>query len=194
MKRLLLACVLAFITTTANAATTIYSATLNNNSPGWQGYSMRLKLNSTGIASLGQVRVTFTASTAAGMTVDTAAVAVVGGATFPNTAATPTQLFFSGAPGFTISAGTTITSDWVNFTASGSDEFVVVTDFNAGTASAARSLVTGSADYQFKAASASYNSSTVTGYTDGGATTYTSLIETQTVSSGSRMTLTGIGR
>lgn len=160
---------------------TLYSLALTSNSPGWQGYSLRQLLGATGVASAGQVRVTFTASLAAGMTVDHASIAVKGAATFPNCTAVPTELKFSGASGFALSAGQTIVSDWLTFTAETTDQLVIIMDFNAGVASAARSATDATADYQFKTGSASYADNSVTGYTSGGTASYYALVETQAI-------------
>lgn len=61
-----------------------------------------------------QIRVTFTAGTDAGLVVTNASIGKGAGTGFGDCTATPLTLLFSGASGFTISAGAQITSDWLN--------------------------------------------------------------------------------
>ncbi len=61
-----------------------------------------------------QIRVTFTAGTDAALIVSNASIGKGAGTGFGDCTATPLQLLFSGGSGFSISAGGTITSDWLN--------------------------------------------------------------------------------
>ncbi len=70
-------------------------------------------------ASVTQARVTFQARPAAvGMKLDHASICVQ--STTYNCASAPVELLFSGAHGFNIAAGATITSDWANIVVSSS--------------------------------------------------------------------------
>jgi hypothetical protein len=113
-----------------------------------------------------QIRVTFEAAIAAGnWQVDHAAIGIWAG-TGANTTNTPVELTFSGAHGFNIAQGATITSDWVTvppFTTS--NVLVVITDQNASNGTAGYTefnLANSSNNY---ATGASYNQAVVSGYT-----------------------------
>jgi hypothetical protein len=76
-------------------------------------------VHSTGGGSPTQVRVTFTAPSGAGLALDHASIGIQAAAGDPvDTTATPVQLFFSSSAGFSISSGTSITSDWATLAVS----------------------------------------------------------------------------
>lgn len=146
--------------------TTIFTATLPSNSTGNEGFSYRCFTPITG-PSLGQVRVSFGVIGGGGgnWNCDHAAIAVLGGATAPNVAATPIELLFGGVSGFGLVANQVIVSDWVNLSASISDILCIIHDTNvsAGTIGF-NNQVGNSWDMYRKAASASYNQASVSGY------------------------------
>lgn len=159
--------------------TTLYSKTLDTDATAWEGRSLRQLLPAAGVASEGQIRVRFTAGST-GLQVDHASVALLGGATFPNVSATPTNLAFSGSAGFNIGNNATITSDWVTFAATSSDQIVVIMDITAGgTKGSFRYASEVGATVRYKDASASYNQATVVSYANAGAASVIALIETQ---------------
>lgn len=163
----------------------IWTSSLVSNGNNFQNYCIR---NRCGPISAGgnQVRVRFVASGTQVMIVDNASIGVLGGATAPNcTTNPPVRLTFSGANGFSIAAGASITSDWVNLTFLSSDAFIVDHDFNS-TASGHKEGGgnTGSLAY-FRAAYDGYNLATVTGFSASSAGYVRGIdqIEGQTVSS-----------
>src|SRR5712664_4830438 len=92
--------------------TTIFTYALGTDDTGNDGFCTRQVCVITGGAQ-GQIRATFKAASAATFKTDHCSIGI--SATEPGTTAVPTELLFSGAHGFTISNGATITSDWVNF-------------------------------------------------------------------------------
>lgn len=68
-------------------------------------------------ASSGKLQVTFTASTATGLTASNASIGKWDGTNNPFTTTTPVELKFGGASGFSISAGGSITSDLTDHSA-----------------------------------------------------------------------------
>jgi hypothetical protein len=161
--------------------TTIFTDTLNANEGNWNGFSHRQFVPLTG-ASLGQVRVTFVASNAtSGFQLDHASIAIRGSATKPNTQNVPTELLFAGVSGFTLTVSQTIVSDWLTFSALSTDILAIVMDYHAASClvriDAAPSAGT---NVWYKAASASYNLASVSGFTDYGTRLEAvTLIETQ---------------
>lgn len=169
--------------------TTIFTNTLPSDDSGNEGFSFRQRVALTG-GSQGQTRVTFKANSTVGWKVDHCSFGKWTGTSANGpTTTTPKELTFSGASGFSIAAGGTITSDFVSDPASytSSDSLIVIMDFTAGGTLGNEKInngpVTG-ADLQFNAASASYNVASPTGYTDGGAVVAgVSLIEVQAAGS-----------
>lgn len=163
--------------------TTVFTTALGSNINGIQGFSLRTFATVTA-GGLGQVRVTFKAGPG-GVTVDHCSIAVIGGATAPNVAATPTELLFSGGSGFTIGANASITSDWLTFSFAISDTLGVVLDLNAAGGGDVAETTTGGGSGVltpfYKGATASYNQATVSGFSGGTAGTDFGvlLIETQ---------------
>lgn len=149
-------------------AVEVYSDSLPSNNAGNSGYSFRKAI--TPSAGGSNVRVTFkAASSGANFKTDHCSIAVKGSSTLPSTDATPTELLFSGASGFNISPGNTIVSDWLSFSFTGSDILVVVMDFAASGGGDCGYNSSGSNSTYYKAATASYNTASVSGYTTYGA-------------------------
>lgn len=110
---------------------TIFTRTVTSADSGNEGISFRNVVPITA-GALGQVRVTFKAP-AAGTKVDHASIGISTGSV-GNTTATPVELTFSGAHGFTLGANASIVSDWVNLSGfTSSDLLVVIFDQNAAT-------------------------------------------------------------
>lgn len=142
------------------AAQTIYSATLAVDSTGNENFSFRNL--ATGLSAGGnQVRVTFEAPSSGSCKVDRASIGVR--ASNADTTATPVELLFSGVSGFTISSGGILVSDWANLLFSGSDTLVVVVDISSTNGNLRVRSSGGDSDYE-KAATASYNQATVSGF------------------------------
>lgn len=98
--------------------------------------SARSAIRIDGKMGAGQmVRVTFLASSAATFATDNCAIGVLTGglASGGATVATPVELKFAGSSGFSISAGASITSDWLQFPGGFimGNYFEVIIDFNA---------------------------------------------------------------
>jgi hypothetical protein len=111
----------------------IFTVAQSGSDSGEDGHSWRNVIAITGNA-LDQIRLTFVASSAGQLTLDHASIGISNGTTMQTTA-TPTELLFSGASGFTIPASASITSDWVNFSGfTSSDKLVVVMDMAAAPA------------------------------------------------------------
>jgi hypothetical protein len=117
--------------------TTIRNQALTSNNLGTGGWSLRIKVVLTGPSgTAGQVRVTFEAGSGGGSwQVDHASIGV---ATFnspgggSDTLATPVELLFSGASGFTLGNGLTLVSDWATLGSFlSSDVLCVIADQHA---------------------------------------------------------------
>src|SRR5882762_839333 len=114
--------------------TTIFTDTLTLNDNANDGLSIRQVCTITG-GALDQVRVTLKASGSAALHTDHCSIGVLAGAQ-PNTVAVPVELTFSGASGFSILAGASITSDWVNFSGfTSSNKLIIIFDVNSGAGS-----------------------------------------------------------
>lgn len=92
-------------------------------------FRMRLVVSA---ASLGNLRASFQASSTTGLATGHASICKWDGTAAPSCTAPPLQLLFSGASGFSIGAGASITSDFVNHSASFSiapgDSVIVIFD------------------------------------------------------------------
>lgn len=144
-----------------------YSNALGTNNSGNHGYSFRKAITLS--AGGAQVRVTFMAASSGGnFKTDHCSIALKGTATLPSTELTPSELLFSGVSGFDITPGNTIVSDWLTLTTTAAI-VVVVMDFNSTPGSGDTSYGSGSNSTYYKAATASYNTASVSGYTTYGA-------------------------
>lgn len=159
----------------AAGPTTIYTATLTGDNPSIDGYSHRMQCPVTGSA-ITQVRVSIKATSAQTLVVAHASIGINNGG--GSTTATPVELLYSGASGFTIGPGLTKTSDWLNFTGiSPGTDAMVIYDITSG--GVAMGTATGTTLW-YRVAFASYNSSSGASFSssanDGRGTV---LIETQ---------------
>lgn len=146
---------------------TAYSIALTSNSSTNEDSSQREVI--TPLAFAGHfVRATFEAASAASTQVDHASVGVR--TTNADTVATPVEFLFSGVAGFTLTAGTTITSDWAQLPVTVADSLIVVMDIHSSNGTL-RFTGSGMGSY-FKAATDSYNQATVSGFTNEAARTY----------------------
>ncbi len=159
----------------------VWSRTLTADNNNWSGYAMRGRCN--GLTGGGtQVRVRFVASSSMVFAINNASIGVLGGATWPNmTTSPPVRLTFGGNNGFSIAAGATIVSDWANLTFTSSDVLVPHWDFITGTTGIKIDGGGGVNDAGFKAATADFNNSTVSGYSNNGFTRGIDQIEGQTL-------------
>lgn len=154
-------------------AFTLLAITNTTDGAGNAGLSFRESYGSLS-GSADQIRVTFEASTANGaFQVDHCSIAVIGGSTYPNVDSTnpstgvtqPVELLFSGASGFNIAQSGTLASDWMNLKLRATDTIAVIFDHNSISGGAHRRTAALSYNAFSKAASASYNVASVTGYT-----------------------------
>jgi hypothetical protein len=107
-----------------SAATAVFSATLDTHNAGGHSVSYR---QICAVATAGtQIRVQFGSHSSGVTDIDNASVGIQ--SSVVATTAVPSELKFSGASGFSISAGATIWSDWLDFTQAGSGNVVVVMD------------------------------------------------------------------
>lgn len=134
-----------------------YSVTLTSDGGNGNGASQRiLKTLSKGGSF---IRVKFNASTANVLQTNHCSIGIR--STTYNTNATPVELKFSGASGFSISAGQTIMSDWAQLTTAPSDVVVVIMDLGAN---AYERYVAGAGiQYYYKATTASYDQASPSG-------------------------------
>lgn len=140
--------------------TTIWSATLGTDGSGWENYSVRNLAESLSGGGT-QVRVRFVASAAASLTLDHASVGIR--TSNADTSATPVELLFSGASGFTITAGNTLTSDWADLTFLSSDTLVITCDVAASNGNP-KVTSGGSTNMYARSAFDSYNQSSVSSF------------------------------
>jgi hypothetical protein len=148
------------------------------------GQSFRTSISSLLSQSLGQVRVTYQAANASGLTVDMDHTSIgVQSGTPLNTVATPVELKFRGASGFHFVDPFTVASDWAYLSFLSTDTLVVVQDMTSiGNGGSGVIDFNGDAnsDIQFLSPGATYNQSSVAGFTDIGAFNFgIILIETQ---------------
>lgn len=109
-------------------ATTIFTNALGTSRGDNQASFRNLLTITAGAQS--QVRVTFKAGTD-GLHVDNCSIGISNGTTMKTTA-TPVELLFSAAHGFTIAGSASITSDWASLSGFAStDKLVVTTDYAA---------------------------------------------------------------
>lgn len=129
-----------------------------------QGYSVRNVAAAATITQSGtQVRVTFIASLATGsMVVNHASIVERSGST-ENGTTVPTELLFSGVSGFTLTQGGSIVSDALSFTLDETKSYLLIIDTDT-TADGLR-FHNGAGDgAYYKAAAATYNQQTATGF------------------------------
>jgi hypothetical protein len=143
--------------------TVIFTNTFTGDDNGNANFSIRNVVAITGGAQ-GQIRATFAASSSGALSTSHCSIGIWSG-TGPNTTATPTELTFGGASGFSISSGASITSDWINFGGfTASDRLVAIFDAGANGNFIDDSASTGNTNW-FKAAATSCNVAAPTGFT-----------------------------
>jgi hypothetical protein len=137
----------------------IFSRTLDTDTSVASNISMRQSCGSLAAGGT-RARVRFEAPASGTFFCDNAAIGVRTGTGFA-TVATPVELLFSAASGFTIANGTQITSDWATLTFADTDTLIVIMD--VGAASADRSLVEAGAG-AFRLTFDSYNVASDSGF------------------------------
>lgn len=138
---------------------------LDTDGSGNENYTSRLIIPASGIAHSGtSVRVTLAASTAGTTAYDNIAIVERDGST-ANGTTTPTEILFSGVSGCSISASGTATSDWTTFTVDETKDYLLILD-HAASNGRVRYKGSGEAGGYYKAATASYNSATLSGASD----------------------------
>ncbi len=150
----------------APAATTIFSATLTSNDPGWGGYTQRNGLViSGGAGASNEICVTFEADSGQQLDIAHASIGISSrsdlNAGHEDCTGTPIELTFnSGSHGVSISAGQSKASDWVSLGGFTSSNILEVTiDFGGSNANPRRIASAGGAgNLAYKAGAASYNS------------------------------------
>lgn len=145
--------------------TTSWSVTLNSDDDvNRSNASFRTYIPASVISTSGtQVRVTFVAAIGFAFALDHASIALCSSGA--DAAETPTELLFSGASGFSIAAGQTITSDWTTFTLTESSGYLVISDLSSASTNRPRRRAYGGT-YQtyYKASTDSYNVADVSGF------------------------------
>lgn len=117
----------------------------------------------TGLTHSGKyIRLTFTAQSGQALVIDN--VAIVEQDSDQDGLYTPTEVLFQGSSGFSISAGASIVSDELEYTVDFSKNYLVVMDI--GSSGQVNHVTTGGSGYWKKAASNSYNASTLSGSTE----------------------------
>lgn len=169
------------VTDTATACT----QSLDENNPNTTGYSLRTIVPTAQIAGRGdKVRVTFKAHPSSSFNADNVSIGIHDSA--GSTISTPVELLFSTASGFSLTAGQTITSDWLDFSFEETDDLVIICDY--GDSAGFRNYGTETwGDTYYKAASNSYNVADISGLSYSHQTGYVDLfttIETQEVVTG----------
>ena len=111
---------------------TIFTTNATTNAGAAAGYSLREICVTSGGGGT-QVRASFKSGSGGSLILNHASIGISTG-TLANTTATPVELTFNGgSSGFSISANTTITSDWVNLSISSGATVVIIED-NSNTA------------------------------------------------------------
>lgn len=156
---------------TLGAFSDTFTATLTSNDSGLEDDSIRQILPNTAFSVSGDViRATFEASSAASLNIDNVSIMQASG-TASNGTGTIYEFKFSGASGFSISAGQTITSDNLEMPFSASNSYIIAMDFSS-TNGNPRRLDGGSYENYIKTPGDSYNDLTPTGFVSGGLRTY----------------------
>jgi hypothetical protein len=146
--------------------TTTWSANPLSEAGSFAGYSIRQIMAAATITTSGeQCRVTFRATSTANLVIANAS--IVEQSSGADGTTTPTEFLFSGVSGVTITAGTEVASDWLDYAIDETKTYLVIHDITTGNLKYENS---GSDGVYYKAATASYSQATVTGFTfdDGG--------------------------
>lgn len=184
----------------AEAQTTIFTTSLASSNTSNGGYSVRQQITTTG-NSLGQISVKLMA---AGGSLQTDHVSYCIANTAPNCVATPVELTFtgqgtSGGHGFSITTGQTATSDFVPFATAGTVVVVIIDISAASPGDVAYGTGITGALCEAKAATASWNTTTVTGFVScGGSLDDVAVTQISTQTGGGatphNLLLTGVGK
>lgn len=103
-----------------------------------QNNTHRMVIPAASISTSGsRCRVTFNASSGGNLVVDNAAIVERSGSTAAGVT-TPTELLFSEASGFSLTASGSITSDWVDFEIDETKDYLLIIDYDADGASYSR--------------------------------------------------------
>lgn len=147
--------------TAAPEGTVVFDPPMTYGSSGNSGYSIRGVSSAIGTGGT-QIRVTFkahpTSATSAGH------VSIGKQASGYNTVATPVELKFGGASGFSIAAGAAITSDWADLTTADNDVLVAVIDSTSSGQIRTPGSYAGGSHYNLNGTS--WNQATPSGFTD----------------------------
>jgi len=160
--------------------TTIFTATLTGDDSFDSGKSYRTEIPITG-ASLGQVMVTFKAPAGGLMSCLHCSIGVSKKDGTWSTVATPVELLFSTASGFSIAANGTLKSDPANLAALSTDRLIVVVDLTSSHISFVASTTP---NLTGNKAGTSFSTATVTGFASESRNYHTTLIETQAAPGG----------
>ncbi|QPJ61471.1 MAG: hypothetical protein G3M70_06045 [Candidatus Nitronauta litoralis] len=144
-----------------------WSKTVDSSVGGAAGFSMRNVVNAINLTSDGAfVRVTLSApATGEGLKIDNVSIGERSGAT-ADTVAAPVSLLFGGNAGTgTIAAGSTLTSDWLEFAIDSAKDYLVIFDVSNDTANDMLGLATSGDGYYERSSFNGYNVSSGSGYT-----------------------------
>lgn len=150
---------------------TAFTATLDTDADGWDGYTLVTPIPFASLTVpnglVTRLRVSIRAANAQAFGFDNCYIGHRAGAgDVYDFAATPTQVLFSGAGGATVTAGSTLVSDWVNFTWDRASGLTTAIHCNGGAgADNIRILSSGSISSYWKAAVSESATVDKTGYT-----------------------------
>lgn len=150
-----------------------FSATLNNATGGpYANYSFRQAIPASSISTSGSIiRLTITAEPANPTAFSNVSIGVRSGATADCTA-TPTEFKYGGASGVLVAAGSTGVSDALTFSFDETKDHIITGDFTATAGNSYGYRVLSGDTIYYKAATASYNSATVSGFTSAAGQTW----------------------
>lgn len=143
-------------------AQTAKSYTLNANNNNGSVTNQCRDVISSILAGGAQVRVTFVASTTGSYVCPHVSIGVRSSADDMSTNP-PIELLFSGASGFSITAGNSITSDWADLTTVAGNDLLVHLDVT--TENARNTTTGGDGIYRKNGSTGEYNTAVVSGYT-----------------------------
>ncbi len=147
-----------------DSVTTVYTDSLSENGTGWANYSSRQLFDNFSAGGT-KIRVDIKGGST-GTALDNVAIVPRSGNTFNGTT-TPTELLFSSSSGVTIAADATVTSDWLTFTSTASNDYLGILDFSNSGGDSVGYTSTGQAGGAYTANTNSYNSQNFSAGTSG---------------------------
>ena len=144
-------------------ATALYRK-LTNDTSGLSDQSRRIVVRGCDIINAGnRCKFTFVAQNGTSLRVDNVSIVERDGYT-ANGTHSPVEILFGGVSGFTISAQSKITSDWLYYRIRKDKQYLVIVDVSTGTYASRYVYAAGQGSY-YKASTNSWNQQSVTGFT-----------------------------